>query len=167
MPNTEEIKEKKVEVKEEDVRLDKKVKVRSIAPWITGAPRVTSNGDISIPASGSVLLSREEIIAQAQNGNKLLSGVDSLGSHATWYIEDDFTRSELSFDLDEKKQFFLTKEVIKQIFELKTQSAFENNIQKAAITHEEKAYLMEAIRMLKLNDYAKIAFCEDYTGIRL
>ena len=82
----EEAKEKKNEITEEDTRLDKKVKVRSIAPWITGAPRVTSKGDISIPANGSVLLSREEVIAQAQNGNKLLSGIDSLGSHATWYL---------------------------------------------------------------------------------
>ena len=102
MANTEEAKEKKNEITEEDTRLDKKVKVRSIAPWITGAPRVTSKGDISIPANGSVLLSREEVIAQAQNGNKLLSGIDSLGSHATWYIEDAFTRSEVSFDIDDK-----------------------------------------------------------------
>ena len=42
MANTEEAKEKKNEITEEDTRLDKKVKVRSIAPWITGAPRVTS-----------------------------------------------------------------------------------------------------------------------------
>lgn len=167
MANTEEIKENKFETTEEDIRLDKKVKVCSIAPWITGAPRVTSKGDISIPANGSVLLSREEVIAQAQNGNKLLSGIDSLGSHATWYIEDEFTRSELSFDLDKKKQVFLTKEEIKRIFELKTQEAFKKNIQNTVTTRAEKAYLMEVIRSLKLNDYAKIAFCEDYTGIRL
>ena len=147
--------------------MDKKVKVRSIAPWITGAPRVTSKGDISIPANGSVLLSREEVIAQAQNGNKLLSGIDSLGSHATWYIEDAFTRSEVSFDIDDKKQTFLTVEEIKRIFELKTPKAFEGNIQKTVVTRAEKAYLMETIRSLNLNDYKKIAFCEDYTGIRL
>ena len=167
MANTEEAKEKKNEITEEDTRLDKKVKVRSIAPWITGAPRVTSKGDISIPANGSVLLSREEVIAQAQNGNKLLSGIDSLGSHATWYIEDAFTRSEVSFDIDDKKQTFLTAEDIKRIFELKTPKAFEDNIQKTVVTRAEKAYLMETIRSLNLNDYKKIAFCEDYTGIRL
>ena len=167
MANTEEAKEKKNEITEEDTRLDKKVKVRSIAPWITGAPRVISKGDISIPANGSVLLSREEVIAQAQNGNKLLSGIDSLGSHATWYIEDAFTRSEVSFDIDDKKQTFLTAEEIKRIFELKTPKAFEDNIQKTVVTRAEKAYLMETIRSLNLNDYKKIAFCEDYTGIRL
>ena len=138
MANTEEAKEKKNEITEEDTRLDKKVKVRSIAPWITGAPRVTSKGDISIP-----------------------------GSHATWYIEDAFTRSEVSFDIDDKKQTFLTAEEIKRIFELKTPKAFEDNIQKTVVTRAEKAYLMETIRSLNLNDYKKIAFCEDYTGIRL
>ena len=113
------------------------------------------------------MLSREEVIAQAQNGNKLLSGIDSLGSHATWYIEDAFTRSEVSFDIDDKKQTFLTVEEIKRIFELKTPKAFEGNIQKTVVTRAEKAYLMETIRSLNLNDYKKIAFCEDYTGIRL
>ena len=34
MANTEEAKEKKNEITEEDTRLDKKVKVRSIAPWL-------------------------------------------------------------------------------------------------------------------------------------
>lgn len=63
---------------EEDTRLDKKINVRSIAPWITGAPRVTTNGDISVPPKGTVLLSREEVIAQAQNGNRLLNGTDSV-----------------------------------------------------------------------------------------
>ena len=96
----------------EEIRLDKKVTVRSIAPWTTGSTRKTSVGDITIPALGTVLLSREEIIAQGQNGNTLITGVDGVGSHATWYIEDDYTRSELSFDVDDNKQEFLTQEVL-------------------------------------------------------
>ena len=62
-----------------------------------------------------------------------------LGSHATWYIEDAFTRSEVSFDIDDKKQTFLTAEEIKRIFELKTPKAFEDNIQKTVVTRAEKA----------------------------
>ena len=82
----------------EEIRLDKKVTVRSIAPWTTGSTRKTSVGDITIPALGTVLLSREEIIAQGQNGNTLITGVDGVGSHATWYIEDDYTSSEFCED---------------------------------------------------------------------
>ena len=92
--------EKKIDSVEE-IRLDKKVTVRSIAPWTTGASRKVSVGDITIPPLGTVLLSREEIIAQGQNGNTLITGIDGVGSHATWYIEDDYTRNELSFDLDD------------------------------------------------------------------
>ena len=149
------------------IKLDQKVKVRSIAPWYTGSSRKTTNGDISIPPMGSILLSREEIISQAQNGNKLLTGVDGIGNHATWYIEDDYTRKELSFDSESESQKFLTQDVIKKMFNLKTQKAFENNIQNAVVTRAEKAYLIESIKVLKLNDYQKIAFCIEYTGMTM
>lgn len=155
------------EEKNEEIRLDKKVTVRSIAPWTTGSSRKTSVGDITIPALGTVLLSREEIIAQGQNGNTLLTGIDGVGGHATWYIEDDYTRNELSFDVDDKKQEFLTQDTIKKIFELKTQKAFEENIKKKVVTRAEKFYLLHTIKNLKLNDYTKNAFCEDYCGRRI
>lgn len=151
----------------EDVKLDKKVTVRSIAPWNTGSPRKTTNGDISISPLGTVLVSREELIAQGQNGNALLTGIDNLGSHATWYIEDDYTRKELSFDIDDKKQSFLTVEEIKRIFDLKTFKSFEDNIRKSVVTRAEKFYLLNQIKNLKFNDYEKIAFCEDYCGRRI
>lgn len=150
----------------EDIRLDKKVTVRSIAPWNTGSARKTTQGDIGIPPKGTVLLSREEVIAQAQNGNRLLTGIDGVGSHATWYVEDQFARNELSFDIDSKTQTFLTEDIIKKVFELKTQKSFEDNIKKIAITRAEKAFLMSMIKPLNLNDYQKIAFCIEYTGMK-
>jgi hypothetical protein len=155
------------EEKKEEIRLDKKVTVRSIAPWTTGSARKTSAGDITIPALGTVLLSREEIIAQGQNGNTLLTGTDGVGSHATWYIEDEYTRNELSFDVDSKKQDFLTQEMVKKIFDLKTQKTFEEYIKKNVVTRAEKFYLLHTIKALKLNDYTKNAFCEDYCGRRI
>lgn len=112
-------------------------------------------------------MSREEIIAQGQNGNTLLTGIDGVGSHATWYIEDEYTRNELSFDVDSKKQVFLTQDTIKKIFELKTQKSFEENIKKNVVTRAEKIYLLHTIKTLKLNDYTKNAFCEDYCGRRI
>jgi len=138
---------------EEDNRLDKKINVRSIAPWITGAPRVTTNGDISVPPKGTVLLSREEVIAQAQNGNRLINGTDSVGSHATWYIDDVFTRSELSFDIpdENKSQIFLTRNIVKEIFAIKSQKDFESEIENRVVTRAEKAYLIECIKEFKQN----------------
>ena len=151
----------------EEIRLDKKVTVRSIASWTTGASRKTSVGDITVPAMGSVLLSREEIIAQGQNGNTLLTGIDGVGSHAEWYIEDEYTRNELSFDVDNRKQEFLTVDTIKKIFDLKTKKTFEDNIKKSVVTRAEKYYLLHTIKNLGFNDYSKIAFCEEYCGRRV
>lgn len=153
--------------KTEDIKLDKKVTVRSIAPWTTGATRKVTVGDITIPALGSVLLSREELIAQGQNGNTLLTGIDGVGSHATWYVDDDYVREELSFDVGNKKQDFLTQDSIKSMFELKTDKAFKTNVEKNVVTRAEKYYLLHTIKSLKINDYSKIAFCEDYCGRRV
>lgn len=153
--------------KTEEIKLDKKVTVRSIAPWTTGATRKVTVGDITIPALGTVLLTREEIIAQGQNGNVLLTGIDGVGSHATWYVEDDYVREELSFDVEDKKQDFLTKDAISEIFKLKTEKSFKDNIKKKVVTRAEKYYLLHTIKDLKINDYSKIAFCEDYCGRRV
>lgn len=158
--------EKMVE-KIEEVRLDKKVKVRSIAPWVTGSSRKTTNGDLSIPAKGTALVSRDEIISQAQNGNRLLTGIDGVGSHASWYIEDEYCRNELCFDTDDKKQTFLHEDVIKKIFDVKSQKSFEDKIKENVITRAEKAFLMDCIESLKINDYKKISFCIKYTGMKM
>lgn len=151
----------------EDIKLDKKITVRSIAPWTTGATRKVTVGDITVPAMGTVLLSREEIIAQGQNGNTLLTGIDGVGGHATWYVEDEFVRSELSFDVENRTQEFLTTDSIKKIFELKTDKSFKENIEKKVVTRAEKYYLLHTIKSLKINDYSKIAFCEEYCGRRI
>lgn len=151
----------------EEIRLDKKVTVKSIAPWTTGAARKTSAGDITIPAMGSVLLSREEIIAQGQNSNTLLIGIDGIGSHATWYVEDEYTRKELSFETDDKKQEFLTKEMVKKLFEIKNIKEFKKNIEEKVMTRAEKGALLSFIKALKLNDYERISFCVEYTGMKM
>ena len=106
-------------VNEKEVKLDEKVVVRSIAPWVTGSRRILSVGDIQIQPNGTVTVSREELIAQAQSGNKLLTGIDGKGSHATLYIDDEWTRKELEFETDKVKQKVLNLDVIKHMFELK------------------------------------------------
>lgn len=155
-----------MENKKEEIRLDEKVMIKSIAPWTTGSQRKTTTGDISIPPSGSILISREEVIAQSQNGNKLINGIDGLGSHATWYIEDEYCRKELSFEVGAKKQDCLTVDKIKDAFELKTMKSFKDRIEKNVVTRAEKAYLMSSIKTLGLNEYDKIAFCIEHTKIQ-
>lgn len=82
----------------EELNLEQKITIRSIAEWDTGFRRVDGAGDIQLAPNGTYRISRGEVIAQCQNGNRLLTGVDGQGSHATIIIEDDATRREVNFD---------------------------------------------------------------------
>lgn len=152
---------------EENVKLDEKVTVRSLAQWPTGAKRLLSIGDIMIQPKGMIQLTREEVIAQVQTGNRLLTGGILGPTHATWYIDDEWTRKECGLETDDRKQEFLTKELVRQIFALKTKKAFEDRITSAIKTDAEKCTLMEFIKELKINDYNRIKFCESYTGVKI
>ena len=152
---------------EENVKLDEKVTVRSLAQWPTGAKRLLSIGDIMIQPKGMIQLTREEIIAQVQTGNRLLTGGVLGPIHATWYIDDEWTRKECGLETEDQKQEFLTKELVRQIFALKTKKAFEDRITSTIKTDAEKCTLMEFIKELKINDYNRIKFCESYTGVKI
>ena len=151
----------------EEYKPEKKVLVKSIARWTTGFQRIESNGDVTIPPMGTVRLQASEIISQVQNGNLLFNGTDGQGAHATLFIVDKPTRIEANYEDENSNQKFVTKELIKNIFDETSQEDFENKIKDSVVTRAEKALLMSIIKSLKLNDYQRIAFCEDYTGIRL
>lgn len=151
----------------EEYKPEKKVLVKSIAGWTTGFQRIESNGDVTIPPMGSVRLQASEIITQVQNGNLLFNGTDGQGAHATLFINDKATRIEANYEDENTCQKFVTNELIKKIFDEKNQKDFEEKIKDSVITRAEKSFLMESIKSLKFNDYQKIAFCENYTGIRL
>lgn len=150
-----------------ELNLETKVTVRSIAGWDTYFSRITEVGDVRITPNGTIRLSRNEIIAQVQNGNRLFAGIDGLGGHATLYIEDEPTRIELGFDQDGKKQNILTDEKAKSLFAIKQQEEFEATYIKEVITRAEEYALIQIIKRLGLNDYRKIRFIEKYSGFNL
>lgn len=154
---------------EKELNLEQKVTVRSIAPWTTGFQRVETIGDVTIPANGSVRLSRSEIIAQVQNGNVLFTGVDSRGSHATLYIEDEPTRIEVDFDIKEEKitQKVITVDAVKKLFEYKTLKTFEEKLKELILTRAEKHAIANIIRKEKINDHEKVKLVENYTGVSI
>lgn len=154
---------------EKELNLEQKVTVRSIAPWTTGFQRVETIGDVTIPANGSVRLSRSEIIAQVQNGNVLFTGVDSRGSHATLYIEDEPTRIEVDFDIKEEKitQKVITVDAVKKLFEYKTMKTFEEKLKELILTRAEKHAIANIIRKEKINDHEKVKLVENYTGVSI
>ena len=154
---------------EQELNLDQKVTVKSIAGWTVGFARLNEIGDITIMPGGSMRLSRNEIISQVQNGNKLFTGIDGVGSHATLFIDDAPTRREVGFDSDDGKQtqkVFSDAEV-KRIFDLKVQKSFEQSFVDTFKTRAEKFAVIKAIKRLKINDYSKIRFAEQNTGFSI
>lgn len=149
--------------------MDDKVSVINIATWDVGFPNIVGHGDTIISPNSSVRMKREEVIAQVSAGNKLLSGLDSYGSHATLYIDDAETRRYLEFDSEDGKrtQNVISKEKILKWFELKTATSFEKNIRENVVTRAEKKFLLKTIKDLKLDSYEKIEFCKDYCKFSL
>lgn len=45
--------------------------------------------------------------------------------------------------------------------------AFKDRIEKYVVTRAEKAYLISSIKILDLNEYDKIAFCIEHTGMKM
>ena len=153
----------------EELNLEQKVTVRNLAGWPVGFRRIETLGDVTIPKEGMVRLSRGEIIAQTQSGNRLFNGIDERGSHATLYIEDEPTRLEVEFDSKEEKrtQFVLNTDIVKKLFDYKTMKSFEDKLHEYVVTRAEKYAITQIIKKLKLNDHEKIRVIEEYTGYKV
>lgn len=153
----------------EELNMDQKVTVRNLAGWTVGFRRIETQGDVTIPKEGTIRLSRSEIIAQIQSGNRLFIGIDDRGSHATLYIEDEPTRLEVEFDSKEEKrtQLILNSDLVKKLFDYKTMKTFEDKLHEYVVTRAEKFAITQIIKKLKLNDHEKIRMIENYTGYKV
>ena len=154
---------------QEKLNLEEKVTVRNLAGWTVGFARLAEmHGDVSIPPEGTARLSRNEIIMQTQNGNRLFTGTDTRGSHATVFIEDKATRIEVDFESEDGKvkQDILTNDKVKYLFGLKTDKAFEENLRKTVVTRAEKYAIIKIIKKLKIDNYSKMKIVENYTGYK-
>lgn len=152
-----------------ELNMDEKVTVFNIAPWNVGFPNTIGRGDTCFAPNARLRVKREEIIDQVSSGNKLLTGLDEYGSHATLYIEDEPTRKYLEFDSEDgkRKQNVISKDRVAKWFELKTFATFKKNIEDNVKTRAEKQYLLKCIKDLKLDSYEKIEFCKEYCKFSL
>ena len=155
----------------EELNLDKKVTVKSIADWVTTFVRKAEGfgGDITIAPKGSTRLSRNEILTQIQSGNRLFTGIDGAGSHATLYIDDVPTRIEAEFESKDGsvKQKVFSVNAVKDVFNIKNDTEFKKAFKDLIVTRAEKYAVIEAMKQLKINDYNRIKFVEQYTGFAL
>ena len=151
----------------DELNLDTKVTVKNLSNWkVTFARRHDGVGDVVIVENGQYRLSRNEIQAQIDVGNKLFSGIDGMGSHASLYIEDAPTRRFVGFESEGHKQAVINDESVKELFKMSFEN-FKDELPKRVVTRAEKYYLMKAIDRLGINDYKKIVFASQYTGYKI
>lgn len=165
--STEKPKVKETPIVEEELNLDAKVTVKNLAGWkVTFARLHDGVGDIVIAEDGKQRLSRNEVQAQINSGNKLFVGTDGQGSHATLYIDDAPTRKLVGFEDDGEPQFVFTDETVKKLFAM-GDSDFERNLPVYIQTRAEKYAFIESIKKLSLNDYRKMVLASNYTGYKI
>lgn len=152
-----------------NLNMDEKIQIKNLCNWTVSFKRIDSVGDVLLPANTTMRISRGEVFSQVQSNNILFTGTDGLGSHARIYIDDKDTRVELDFESDDgkKPQNTISDTKIKEIFALKTKTAFEKAIKENVITQAEKSVLSNAVKKFKLNEYDKVKFIEEYTGMKI
>ena len=148
---------------EKELDLEQKITIKSIAGWNVAFARLEGYGSVLLAPGGSTKLTRGEVIAQVQNGNKLFTGPRGDGDHPTIYIDDAPTRVELGFE--EKKVY--TEAAVKSLFDIKNMSAFEEHMKDLIYTRAEKYAIIQSIKKGNYNDFNKIRLIEDYTGFKV
>ena len=163
----------------DELDLSERVAVRNIADWkvsftrFIDAPGGNDTSGIIIPAHGVYQLTRNEIVAQVNDGRKFFAGTDGQGSHATLYIEDKATRVYLQFETEDTEQNIFTEKALAKIFKIKKQEEFEEAYKNLCQTRAEKMASIKTIKedMSKdgdtFNDFRKVYFIEKLTGYKV
>lgn len=152
-----------------NLNMDEKIQVLNLCNWGVSFKRIDGVGDFLISAKTTVRIPRGEVYSQVQSGNRLFVGYDDHGSHARLYILDTATRVDLEFESEDGKtmQKVLTDDKIKEIFAIKTKAAFEKAVKNFVVTNAEKAVIADGVKKFNLNEFDKIRFIEDHTGIKI
>lgn len=154
-------------IREEELNLDAKVTVENLAGWkVTFARLHEGIGDVVIAEGGKQRLSRNEVQAQINSGNKLFVGIDGRGSHATLYIDDAPTRRLVGFEDENEQQLVFSDEIAKRLFDM-NYSDFEESLPIYIITRAEKYAFIETMKRLGFNDHRKMVLASRYTGYKI
>jgi len=150
----------------EKINMDSRSTIKNLCNWDVYFNLINTVGDVMIKANATRELLNGEIVSQVNNNNVFFVGTDGLGSHARIYIENPELRQYIGFESNDgkKKQDIITDDKCEYIFNLKTQKAFEDNVNKSIVTEHEKDKIMEYARKNKINDFEKIYFLENYTN---
>lgn len=148
--------------------LDKRSKVTNLCPWPITFTLPNSNGELRIEGHKSTTINNGELVTMKDNNNVMLCGTGD-GNHARLYVDNKEFREFVGFDSSDgkQKQFILISDECEKICALKTDSAFQKNVEEKIIMEHEKAIFMDYCRKTKFNDYKKIVFLEEYTGLKI
>lgn len=149
------------------LNMDEKITIKNLCDFYLHFHRLNGIGDVAIPPKSPMRIDRGEVIFQAQNGNRMFIGEDGLGGHASIYIDDKATRVELEFETEEKPQAVISDAKVKEAFAVKSKAGFKKAIEELAHSYGEKVALVKCVKKLGLNEYDKIKFIEEYTGLKV
>ena len=149
------------------LNMDEKITIKNLCDFYLHFHRVNGVGDVAMPPKTSMRIDRGEVISQAQVNNRMFVGEDGTGSHASIFIDDKDTRVELGFETAEKPQVVISDEKVKEAFATKSKTGFKKAIEELAHTYAEKVSLVKCVKKLGLNEYDKIKFIEEYTGLKV
>lgn len=146
--------------------MDKRSSIKNLCPWTVSFTLPISNANILLGANKKTSVNNAELVSLIENGNPMFVGTGE-GNHARVYVENAELRQYVGYDDEEskKKQFVLNDEECERILAYKTFSTFKKHIEDDVIANHEKAKIIEYARKIKLNDYEKIRFLEEHTGI--
>ena len=139
-----------------------KVKVTNLAPWPVYFARKLNNGDVKVPANGTIPLERTEVEAQYYDNNRLFTGTDGHGAHAHLIVDDAALRQQ--FEIPEE-QLVLTDELLDKVFAYKSQSTYTAKIDELVVQDYERHRLIDYIQRKKVNDFAKVRYAEQVAGV--
>lgn len=148
--------------------LDKRSKVINLCPWAITFVLPNSGGEVRIEGNKSTTINNGELVTMRDNNSVMLCGTGD-GNHARLYVDNAEFREFVGFDNAEtkQKQFILIPEECEKICALKTDSAFKKHVEEKIIFEHEKAIFVDYCKKSKFNDYSKIVFLEEYTGLKL
>lgn len=145
--------------------MEKRSTIKNLCPWTVSFKLNNSNGEVLLDANKKTTINNQELVTLCENGSVMFNGTGN-GDHARIYIENKELREYVGFDIDDKKQKILDDELCQKILDYKTLSTFKKHIKENIVAEHEKANMMEYARKIKLNDFDKIDFLEEYTGLK-
>lgn len=144
--------------------LEKRSSIKNLCPWAISFVLPNSKAEVLLDAHAKTTVNNQELVTLCENSNVMFAGT-GLGNHARVFIENPDVRIYVGFDTEDKKQKILDDELCKKIFEYKTLSAFKKHIEENVVAEHEKHKIMSYARSIKLNDFDRIDFLQEYTGL--